>query len=142
MEDSYEVIAEFASSAEADIAAGRLRAEGIEARVEQRGVLGASWLNPGHTGGVVILARAEDAEIARVLLETIDDDFEPEVPTGYTELAEHLECPECGWKEKKFLREPRVASLIRLGRGFHGFEGHRWQCRRCDHIWRVEQDPE
>lgn len=140
MDDNFEVIAEFGSPAEAELAAGRLDTEGIEARVENRGVLGTPWFNPGRTGGLVVLVKSEDAEVARVLLETIEYDFEPEVPAEYATETEELECLECGSTQKKFLREPPVALVIRFGRGFHGFKGHRWQCRECDHIWLVEQD--
>ena len=140
MEDDFEAIAEFASPAEAELAAGRLEAEGIDTRLENRGVLGTSWLNPGHHGGLVVLVKSEDAEVARVLLDTIEYDHEPEVPAEYAADAEELECPECGSTQKKFRREPPGAFVIRLGRGFRGFKGHRWQCRKCDRIWLVEQD--
>ena len=138
MYDEFDVIAEFASPVEAEIAAGRLTADGIDARVEYRGALGTPILNPGHVGGVVILVPREDAEAGSLILSSIDEEFEPEVPPEFADDAKSLECPECGSENKKFQRE---ASFLRvLPRSSHHPErtGHRWICRDCHHIWIVE----
>ena len=94
--------------------------------------------NPGHAAGIAILVKREDAEVASVLLDTIDEDFEPTVPSELVDTAENLECPECGSTSKKFLREP--AAVRYLPRSSHHPErtGDRWLCRDCRHIWFVE----
>ena len=138
MQDEFDIIAEFASPVEAEIAAGRLIADGIDARVEYRGALGTPILNPGHAGGVVILVAREDAKVATEILDSIDEDFEPEVPPEFADDSKSLECPECGSTSKKFQRETSVLRI--LPRSSHHPErtGHRWICRDCHHIWIVE----
>ena len=137
--NDFVVIKELASPVEAEIAAGRLISEGIEAQVETRGALGTPILNPGHAAGIAILVRREDAEVAFVLLDTIEEAFEPTVPPELIDAAENLECPECGSTSKKFLRQS--ATTRYLPRKSHHPErtGDRWRCRDCHHIWFVEK---
>ncbi len=134
----FVVIKELSSPVEAEIAAGRLMSEGIEAQVEVRGAFGTPILNPGHAGGVVILVKREDAEVAYVLLDTIDEDYEPIVPPEFKDAAELLECPECGSTSKKFLRETGAARMLPRTNHFPERTGNRWLCRGCRHIWFVE----
>jgi len=137
--DDLVVIKEMASPFEAEIAAGRLISEGIEARVETRGALGTPILNPGRAGGIAILVKRQDAEVASVLLDTIDEDFEPTVPSEFVEAAQTLECPECGSTSKKFLREPAAVRYLPKSSQHPERTGDRWLCRDCRHIWFVEK---
>ena len=139
MQDDFEVIAEFSNPVEAEIAAGLLISEGIEARVENRGALGTPILNPGHAGGVMILVGREDVEVATVLLKTIDEDFESDVPAEFADDRENLECPECGSTDKKFQRERSVLRVMPHSSYHPERTGHRWICRECRHIWIVER---
>ena len=141
MLDDFEVIAEFAYPFEAELAAGRLEAGGLEARTEKRGVLGTSWLNPGRAGGIVLMVKTDQSEEARALLKAIEEDFEPEVPPEYSEDAEILECPECGSPHKKFKREHPIVGILPLSGSLERFKGHRWVCRGCGHIWMVDEEP-
>jgi len=134
----FVVIKELSNPVEAEIAAGRLISEGIEAQVEVRGALGTPLLNPGHSGGVVILVKREDAEVAYVLLDAIDEDYEPTVPPEFADAAENLECPECGSTRKKFLRETGAARMLPRANHFPERTGNRWLCRDCRHIWFAE----
>ena len=137
--DDLVVIKELANPVEAEIAAGRLISEGIEARVETRGAFGTPILNPGHAAGIAILVKREDAEVASVLLDTIDEDFEAEVPPEFVDDAENLECPECGSTNKKFQRESSIVRAFSRSSDHPERTGHRWICRECRHIWIVER---
>ena len=139
MQEQYEVVAEFTGFLEAQLAAGRLEAEGIEAVVENRGALGTPTLNPGRLGGVTVLVRSEDAEVARVLLDVLEEDYEPEVPEEFLDDAEHLKCPECGSTEKKFQAERPVMKVLPKTSRSPKETGHRWVCKNCRHIWIVER---
>jgi rubrerythrin len=120
------------------LAAGRLIAEGIEALVETRGVLGTSWLNPGHTGGVVVLVPIHQAERARQLLREVEDAFEPEFPPELVEDARLLTCPECGSTRKYFRRANAVLEIISLRSMSPDLNRRRWICRDCGNIWSVD----
>lgn len=141
LQDDFEVIAEFSNPVEAQIAVGRLISDGIDARIENHGALGTPILNPGHAGGVVVLVRREDSEIASVLLGAIDEEYEPEVPPEYAYDAEISECPECGSTNKKFQRGSAIARIFSMSSHHPERTGHRWICRDCRHIWIVEKQP-
>jgi rubredoxin len=138
-DDELEVVAELATPIEAEIAAGRLEAEGINAQLEIRGGFGAPFPVSGSLGTVAILVRSEDADIARTLLETLDDDFEPEVPPEYADDAQSELCPECGSTSKRFRRESPVFWMLPRSLIDRDDTGHRWICRDCGHVWIVER---
>jgi len=136
-DDGLEVVAEMATPVEAELAVGRLEAEGIAARIEIRGGFGTPFPVPGGVATVAVVVGAEDAEIARTLLETIEDDFEPEVPPEYSEDAGTGPCPECGSTAKRFRRHAPVFRVLSRGLKDRGDTGHRWICRDCGHVWIV-----
>ncbi len=134
----FEVIAELTSPLEAELAAGRLEAAGIETRIEQGGILGTSWLNPGHSGGISVAVRSDKAGEARLLLQSIETDHEIDIPPEYREDADHQECPECGSTHKTLRREHPIMALLAMSRYFRQFRGDRWHCRKCGNIWIVD----
>jgi hypothetical protein len=72
MSDSdWIVVATYGDSTEADIAAGRLEASGIPARIDRHGAVGL--FGPGHSGmtvrGVDVRVPAEQLDAARVALD-------------------------------------------------------------------------
>lgn len=69
--DSWEVVATYGAMYEADLAAGRLDAEGIPHRLDQRGAVGL--FGPGHGGksvrGIALLVPASHVDVAREALD-------------------------------------------------------------------------
>jgi predicted RNA-binding Zn-ribbon protein involved in translation (DUF1610 family) len=130
-----EVAALFEYPLEAELAAGRLESEGIEAYVEHQGVLGISWVNPGRFGGVAVLVRTSDLEKAKQVLAEVEESYEPEIPPEYQVAALELPCPRCGDTSKKFHRIRPLQESIWVRSNQMHLKGPRWECMNCGHYW-------
>jgi len=69
-------LAEYGSTQEAELAAGRLESEGIPFRIDQHGAAGI--FGPGHSGssvlGVTLYVPGSDLSVARDALDLYDPD--------------------------------------------------------------------
>ncbi|MBN1657459.1 MAG: hypothetical protein JXA93_03610 [Anaerolineae bacterium] len=118
----------FAFPSEAEIARGRLEADGIPAVVTGTDIATAHWMLSNGTGGVKLCVRREDARDALAVLNWDQDVIEPDV-----------HCPACGSgdvrHEKYDMRRVHLAIMLKLPLRV---KKERWTCRRCGANWKEE----
>jgi len=122
------VVRSFSQPHEAHLACSALRAAGLEATVADANIVAADWLYSNAVGGVKVLVRAEDASVAREVLDTpaaVAEGEEPE-PVNAAEAA----CPRCGGQGVvRIAHGRRIAVLSWLLTSVPLFPV--WQKRRC-----------
>lgn len=129
-------IAVFDHVMEAEIAKGRLEAEGIEAFVQDENLVVQNWLYRNAIGGLRLQVAANDADRATEILASMtfdDQDLEPDL--AGVEDADL--CPSCRSDELEYVRsEKRSAYLSWLLVGFPILARPRQiRCAACSHSW-------
>jgi hypothetical protein len=119
-------VATFADTWEANLALGKLRAEGIEATLADQNIVAAGGgLYTGLAGGIKLQVPAGDEERALAVL--------PKRSTG-----ERVKCPRCGSFDTRAVPiHPVLKMLYLLMLGLpYVFFGRRWTCAACGNAWR------
>jgi DNA-directed RNA polymerase subunit M/transcription elongation factor TFIIS len=126
-------VAAFSYPYEAELACGRLEAEGIEAVIADENMVSMNWLYSNAIGGVRLQVAESDAPRAREILETTSAEDHP--PAS----EENVRCPACGSKETTYidLSNKRLTYLSWLLLGIPLLRlRKRMKCNSCGHIWK------
>ena len=124
------VLRTFSFPSEAEIARGRLEAEGIPAVVLQGEIVAMNWIFSPGVGWVKLCVRQEDAARAAVALDQDLARPEPE-----------MRCPGCGSADvhyQKYNLRGVYASILALKIPLP-VRKDRWVCRRCGANWNEEK---
>lgn len=129
-------IAVFDHVMEAEIAKGRLEAEGIEAFVQDENLVVQNWLYRNAIGGLRLQVAADDANRAAEILASMtfdDQDLEPDS----SRIEDTDFCPSCRSDEIEYVRpDKRSAYLSWLLVGFPILARPRQvRCSACSHSW-------
>ena len=127
-------VGRFTDAIAAHIAKGRLESEGIRVFIANEHHIGANWLFSNALGGVEVQVFAEDEEMAREILQQVNEgcfaDAGPE--------EEALLCPQCGSdeiKEKKASRKVAFLSLFIFQIPLP-FWRNNYYCLKCGQRWK------
>jgi len=122
-------IASYTDAIEANLARGRLEAEGVYAFVADDNLVWASWSSSQMIGGVKIRVRAEDQVYASEVIASFDSGdyaLDKSTPT----------CPSCGAQDtKKLDLSKRVAILVLFTMSLPLPWISRLKCNKCKTIW-------
>jgi hypothetical protein len=114
------------------VAKSILDSAGIESFLSDENALGMNWLISNAVGGIKLLAREEDAEAAKALLEEgAPEKFDVEGVGEY----EQPKCPKCGSRDVSFEElEGKTAYGIFLKVPISSLATG-WTCHSCGNIW-------
>jgi predicted RNA-binding Zn-ribbon protein involved in translation (DUF1610 family) len=135
-------IARFRDLAEAELARGKLEAEGIPAFLADQCLVGLDWNYSNAVGGVRLQVPKEYAEEARDILKADNSAALSELETS-THFSQKESCPSCGsttLRQTKLSRKSGAISLLLSLPIF--FWGTRIVCQRCGHSWIPESNYE
>ena len=127
-------VATFADAWEANLALGKLQAEGIAATLADQNIVAAGGgLYTGLAGGIKLQVAVADEQRARAAL--------PKRSTG-----DRVKCPTCGaFDTRPVPTHPilRMLYLLMLGLPYVLF-GKRWTCAACGNTWRrsIYEEPD
>lgn len=110
-----------------------LEAEGIDAFVENAGVVGVNWLYANAVGGVQLLVAEEDVRQAEAIIQAMRTGTQVITQTT-AKQAPH--CPQCRSADVRSVRWTALGvlgGLLLLGIPFL-FRG-RSRCQDCGHTW-------
>lgn len=130
-DDRWVTVAAFTDALEANIARGRLEAEGVEAMLAHEHHVWANWLYSIALGGVKVQVRAQDTPRAREVIERLH--------AGEYALPDEEDpacCPRCGSSdiaERRATWRLAFVSLFAFDLPLPFRRGSR--CRRCGHTW-------
>lgn len=129
-------IAVFDHVMEAEIARGRLEAEGIRAFVQDENLVVQNWLYRNAIGGLQLQVASEEADGAMEILNSMKFDDEG-VDPDRTSLHDIETCPSCDSDQLDYVRsERRAAHLSWLLVGFPLLASpRRTRCLTCGHTW-------
>jgi Putative prokaryotic signal transducing protein len=138
MQPQFIKVASFQYSAEALILKGRLEAEGMEVFLKNNNTIDADPLMSNAVGGVQLFVRAEDAEKAEEVLQTISR-------YAVDNSGNPMRCPNCA------ATEVEVMSTVRNSKGFLGFlfgtlllgtlppfVKYKYHCNNCGHEFEMK----
>ncbi len=143
MTDPVVTVATYMNLAEADLARGKLQAEGIEAWFADENMLRMNWFYGNFLNGVKLQVKSEDAERAwQVLAEEIPSEIRDE-QTGEVYLQPR--CPHCRSLDVSRVTFDRKTSYTLMWIGVPlpvGTKEH-WICESCHAAWAAsdEEDP-
>jgi hypothetical protein len=119
-------VASFWDAWEANLALGKLRAEGIEATLADQNIVSAGGgLYANLAGGIKLQVAVGDAERARAVL-----------PQRGAPVP--VKCPKCGFPQTRPVTQHvavRVLFVLMFGLPYVLF-GKKWACAACGHSWR------
>ena len=128
-------VATYMNLAEADLARGKLQAEGIEAWLSDDNMLRMDWFYGNFLNGVKLQVKQEDAERAwEVLAEGIPPELQDEQAGG---VFEQPKCPKCGSLDVSRVTFNRKMSytLMYFGLPYPVPTTEHWLCEECGVAW-------
>jgi rubredoxin len=128
-------VARFSSVPEADLAVGRLQAEGIDAALLNDNIVTQNWLYSNAIGGIQVQVPAEDAERALEVL-GLPEPAE-ELQAEASAIPADISCPTCGSVDISYI-EPgkRVTFLSWLFLGYPVIQfSRKLRCHVCGAEW-------
>ena len=132
MNDSFETIAVFTYSSEAQIIKGRLEADGIPVFLSDNFTIDTDPLVSNAIGGVKLKVKSEDVDKAKALLKSIEQ-------YSVDDKGNPIVCPNCSMEQVK------VYSTIKSFKSFFSFliglivntlpfsARYRYRCENCNH---------
>jgi hypothetical protein len=128
-------IARFRDLPEAELARGKLEADGIPAFLADQYLVGLVWSYSNAVGGVRLQVPLECAEEARDILRADNSADLSELQTS-TLLGQKDSCPSCGSTSVRKIKLSRKSGAISLLLSLPiFFWGTRLVCWRCGHSW-------
>jgi hypothetical protein len=136
----WSMVRRFRDLPEAILARGSLESSGVECMLEDDNMVRLDWFISNAIGGVRLVVKPEDLEIANEILDQpIPEDFD----YSDSENFEQPKCPKCGSLDITFetLNKP-----VAYGSAWLGFpipmKSEKWICNTCNARWVEEKDPE
>ena len=126
-------VASYSNEAEAELAAGRLACDGIEAEVHR-----FSRYRAMGAGGYQLRVESADLDSARRVLAGIDREIDMDEYVD-PEDTSYRRCPKCNSVNVTAGPQPLaivLASVLLLGVPLL-FVPRGWSCRKCGHSWRA-----
>jgi hypothetical protein len=134
--DDLATAATFRDLADAQVARMTLEAAGVECRLLDEELIRIDWALSTAFGGMKLVVRSEDVEVARQLLAEVETAGESAgaVPE---ELAGGESCPRCGSASVATVNLTRKPGLAAALLGVPVFAAaERLRCEACGHVWR------
>jgi len=125
-------VASYSNEAEAELAAGRLGCDGIEAEVHR-----FSRYRAMGAGGYQLRVESADLDSARRVLGSIDREIDMDEYVDADDTS-YRRCPKCNSVNVTAGARPLgvlLASMLLLGVPLL-FLRRDWSCRKCGHAWR------
>ena len=143
--DKLKIVARFLSAPEAHLARNRLEQEGVQAFLDSEHHISMEWMISNALGGVKLLVRARDLEIAEKILSQKNPPVRNEDTGDRTEFdasrESELTCPNC--QSQQVQHQPiglKVAFISILLLGFPLFFFKRgFVCGDCGHQWHPDK---
>lgn len=132
-------IARFRDLPEAELARGKLEAEGIPASLADHYLVGLAWSYSNAVGGVRLQVSQECADEARDILKADNSGALSELQASRL-VSKQDSCPSCGstsLRQSKLSRKSGAISLLLSLPIF--FWGTRIICQQCGHSWSPER---
>ena len=144
-------VATFRQPIEAELAKGKLEAEGVRCFIEDGSLARINWFLSGAVGETKLLVREADRVLSMEILEEDPEQAEAALRTVF-EGTDSNGCPLCGSPEIRaegyptltilialllvglFLRVPMLLLLVVLPLLF--FRRRRYRCFDCEHRWK------
>ena len=138
MADKLVTVAIFVEPVEANLAKGRIEAEGIECFLAGEHFAGTYWLLSNAAGGVKLQVRESDAQRAAEILQAKAEKGSAETDDTWVEQDSGERCPKCHSDDieyEPFSRKVFYLSILLL-RFPLLFIKRRYTCRACGHVWK------
>jgi hypothetical protein len=133
-------IARFRDLPQAELACGKLEAEGIPAFLADHNLVGLSWIYSNAVGGIRLQVMREHMAEARMILNTDYSSALTNTDAAATAVDRDISCSECGStrvRQSKLRRKSAAVSIL-LNLPIL-FWGTRLTCDQCGHCWRPGQ---
>jgi len=133
------LVRRFRDLPEATVAKGLLDSVGIESVLADDNLIRLDWLYSNFLGGVKLLTRRKDAELAKTLLEQgALEQFEVEGVGHY----EQPRCPKCGSMDISLdgLHKPASYASLLVNVPIPIVDAG-WRCHSCGHGWEEREEP-
>lgn len=137
MSDSFETIATFTYSSEAQIIKGRLEADGIDVFLSDNFTIDTDPLVSNAIGGVKLRVKTEDVEKAKALLKSIEQ-------YSVDEEGNPIICPNCSKAEVKMYSTVKdfksfFSFILGLIVGTLPFSArYRYKCDNCNYEFDIK----
>ena len=131
-------VARFSTLPEAQLALGRLQAEGIDAALLNDNLVTQSWLYSNAIGGIQVQVPAEDAERALEILELPEP--VAELQAEVSALPADTVCPRCGSLDISYIQPgKRTTFLSWLLLSYPAVQfSPKLRCRACGAEWKPD----
>jgi hypothetical protein len=132
------MVRRFRDLPEAILAKGSLESSGVECMLEDENMVRLDWFISNAIGGVRLVVKPEDLEIANEILDQpIPEDFD----YSDSENFEQPRCPKCGSLDITFetLNKPVAYGSAWLGIPIP-LKSEKWICNACGARWVEEPD--
>ena len=141
--NEFITVARFRDLPEAELARGKLEAEGIPAFLADKYLVGLCWTYSYAIGGIKLQVPQGLAEEARNVLDTDNSaEVSESQPLGLA-VSQDIACPSCGSANVLHSKLSRKSGAISLLLGLPIlFWGTRFSCKQCSHSWTPERHRE